>query len=148
MKKYILPSIWFVYGSALVYILFLHNRFGTFGGTYIEYLKSNSNFIPLRSLFALITAPYKSSFLVFSFFKNLIGNLLIFVPWGILLPLCNRRFQSFKLLFSVTIILLFTVETVQLFTMRGSFDVEDIILNLIGSFCEFLFFRLVFKKRV
>ena len=81
-------------------------------------------------------------------YKNLGGNLLGFVPLGILLPLLFRRFNS---LFSVTA-LVFVVslsyELIQLCTGLGIFDVDDLILNTAGGvigfaahFCATIIYR-------
>lgn len=64
---------------------------------------------------------------------NLSGNILIFLPMGFYLPLLNKNCQkpgNFALrMFSIT----FSVEFIQLLTGLGSFDVDDMILNMAGA---------------
>ncbi|SDF39330.1 VanZ like family protein [Fontibacillus panacisegetis] len=61
---------------------------------------------------------------------NLAGNIGVFVPFGILIPLILKRglIRSWILFLSGILIL----ETTQLLTRRGSFDVDDFILNSVG----------------
>ena len=61
---------------------------------------------------------------------NLLGNIGVFVPFGILLPLLVRR-RIFRTFF-IFICGLFLLELIQLVTRRGSFDIDDFILNSIG----------------
>ncbi|MDR0798570.1 MAG: VanZ family protein [Dysgonamonadaceae bacterium] len=78
---------------------------------------------------------------------NLVGNVVVFIPFGILLPpFFQGKFkQSFLLFFCV----LFLFETIQLLTKRGSFDTDDFILNSLGfclGYCLFRFFNYCFKR--
>jgi glycopeptide antibiotics resistance protein len=70
---------------------------------------------------------------------NLMGNIIVFVPFGILLPFrFHGKFKKSLLLFLTG---LFMLEALQLLFKRGSFDIDDFILNTAG----FLFGYLVFK---
>jgi glycopeptide antibiotics resistance protein len=61
---------------------------------------------------------------------NLLGNVIVFVPFGLLLPLTKRLHPlAWTLLFAAGIT---TLELLQLETKRGMFDVDDIILNVGG----------------
>lgn len=74
---------------------------------------------------------------------NLAGNILCFVPFGLLIPYNFRHMRhpagaaTLSCLFSVAI------ETVQLLFQVGCFDVDDILLNtfggLLGVMCYWLF---------
>ncbi|GHV57425.1 hypothetical protein FACS1894182_06220 [Bacteroidia bacterium] len=61
---------------------------------------------------------------------NLAGNIMVFIPFGILLPPLFRG--NFKKSFLVFFGFLFLFETIQLITKRGSFDTDDFILNTLG----------------
>ena len=43
--------------------------------------------------------------------------------WGILLPACFERMRSFRRFIVLTILTLIAIESVQIFTMLGSFDI-------------------------
>ena len=68
---------------------------------------------------------------------NLVGNVVMFVPLGWLLPQVWRRFHSFfrTMFFAVGLICL--VEVLQYITGRGSCDIDDLILNTAGVLLGF-----------
>ena len=69
-----------------------------------------------------------------------LGNLLIFTPFGILVPVIfNSRYPKFLLLFVISITIL---ELLQMLTYLGSFDMNDIIINAIGATIGFLSYRM------
>lgn len=72
---------------------------------------------------------------------NLLGNIGVFVPFGILLPFALRG----KLIksFSVFLVSLIILELLQLITRRGCFDVDDIILNSLGFLIGYAFCKLL-----
>ena len=63
---------------------------------------------------------------------NLGGNVLMFVPWGLGLPLLWRKFQSFGKVMFTSLMLPIFIEFCQLFIGR-SVDVDDVILNFAGG---------------
>ncbi len=65
-------------------------------------------------------------------FSNLFGNILIFVPVGILLPLVHRASKKMWILLLNALLLIVGIEVFQLFSNFGAFDVDDIILNTFG----------------
>lgn len=102
-------------------------------------------------MYNLVPFTTVSQFLVVGNFNykvwiiNLFGNIGVFIPFGIFLPLVFGN-KSIKLLiiFESGLIIL---ETLQLLTRRGSFDVDDIILNTIGALIGYLIYRLISKVR-
>lgn len=78
-------------------------------------------------------------------FENLFGNILIFVPYGVLYPLAFPKKRDF-LLFLPTVFLFVTgIELFQLFSAFGAFDVDDILLNCTGALIGFIFMIAVQK---
>ncbi len=65
-------------------------------------------------------------------FINLVGNIGVFVPFGILLPIAFEKGMAKTYFIFLTG--LFVLESLQLLTKRGSFDIDDFILNSIGFF--------------
>lgn len=75
---------------------------------------------------------------------NLGGNVLMFVPWGLGLPLLWRKFRSvWKVMFASVLLPIF-IEFCQLFIGR-SVDIDDVILNFAGGVLGGLLY-LVLKK--
>ncbi len=65
-------------------------------------------------------------------FRNIVGNILAFVPIGILIPLL-RRDLSLGLTFLAGFGLSACIEATQFITGLGSADIDDIILNVFGA---------------
>ena len=62
---------------------------------------------------------------------NLVGNIAVFVPFGLLLPFLFEKRKCSKS-FALFLSCLFVLETLQLLSRRGNFDVDDFLLNSIG----------------
>ena len=88
----------------------------------------------------------KDSYMRSHCFINLTGNVLLFVPAGWLLPKLWKRQRNFFRFFATSFLSLLLVETTQLFSLLGRFDVDDLILNLIGMTVGFLLF-FIFRKK-
>lgn len=130
-KKTILAATFAVYLAAAVYLLFM--RHAASDMLFSEYVRQNTNFIPFFSFYVLYTTPYISYRVLVPFFKNLIGNLVLFLPWGIMLPLLGKRFKSAKPFFLLTACVIIAVELLQLVFKVGICDIEDFILNMLGA---------------
>lgn len=72
------------------------------------------------------------------FYSNVIGNILIFLPFGYFVSGYVKATKISHILF-ISAISSFTVELVQLQIGR-SFDVDDVILNVIGAIAGFLLY--------
>ncbi|MFT9494796.1 VanZ family protein [Anaerosolibacter sp.] len=71
---------------------------------------------------------------------NLAGNIGVFVPFGILIPLTfGGRYMK---LLGTFLSGLFVLEVLQLITKRGSFDIDDFILNTIGVTIGYSIYRI------
>jgi len=65
--------------------------------------------------------------------RNIGGNVLLFVPFGVLLPLLFEKLRRpWPLLWRVTMISV-AIEVGQLFTRARATDVDDVILNALGA---------------
>jgi len=74
-----------------------------------------------------------------------LGNFVAFIPFGIIIPLLFRcNFIRFIALFIVSITVL---ETLQMLSRLGSFDIDDIIINTLGAAVGFWAQRLVYRNR-
>lgn len=75
---------------------------------------------------------------------NLFGNVICFMPFGFLFPTISKS-KVIKNVISVTILaMLFSllIETAQLITKVGAFDVDDIFLNTVGGFLGYIVLKL------
>lgn len=66
-------------------------------------------------------------------FENLVGNVVVFIPFGFLLPYVQPRCRRFWVLLLNAFVFVLGIEVFQLFSAFGAFDVDDILLNCIGA---------------
>lgn len=81
--------------------------------------------------------------------RNLGFNILLFVPFGFFLTLKTSSFQKKLNLFVILTGFLFSlfIETVQFAIPMGrSSDIDDVILNTIGTFLGFMIWKLLNSK--
>ncbi|RAR45071.1 VanZ family protein [Paenibacillus sp. MDMC362] len=89
-----------------------------------------TSYFPIRSLSSLI---------------NIIGNIAVFVPFGVLIPLAFQiRFRKMLACFLTG---LFVLEMTQLISRRGSLDVDDFILNSVGVTMGYGLLGIIMKSR-
>lgn len=98
----------------------------------------NYNLIPFRSMSVQIRRITQWWAL-----KNLLGNIIPFIPFGFLLPIAYRKFNSAIKVLSTGLVSILLIEIFQFFTKLGNFDVDDIILNMIGIICGYFMFLLI-----
>ena len=129
-----------VYCGLMLFLLFLQ-RSPQLGVGYAETLKSHLNLIPGVTIHRFLnvwnTPVYHRAAIV-----NLIGNVIMFFPLGFCLPWVFERLRRLwkTLLVSAGVIIL--VETIQLVTLLGHCDVDDLILNLIGATVGYLLWKM------
>jgi glycopeptide antibiotics resistance protein len=77
------------------------------------------------------------------FIRNIVGNILMFIPFGFFtsyyLKLDKKRY-----IFYLALIVSIVIELIQLKIGRA-FDVDDIILNMVGSLLGYFVYRLMDK---
>ena len=134
-KRIILLRIVFViYAIVMAYFLFFRHSFNV-GGTYWEHISMNINMVPFYTIKQNLYLIFKQTnpYLVPHATINLLGNIIGFIPFGILLPTLLKQANIFKKFFFYTISSILIIELIQLFTLRGSCDIDDLILNMLGS---------------
>ena len=66
-------------------------------------------------------------------FLNLAGNVIGFLPFGFIVPVMHKKMESFWKVSLLGFMFSLCVETIQLITKVGCFDVDDLILNTLGA---------------
>ena len=79
---------------------------------------------------------------------NLLGNVAAFVPFGFILPMLKRSNRKWYVVVLISLLFSLCIEAVQLVTRRGSFDVDDLMLNTLGGFLGYLLFLLMAGMRM
>ncbi len=123
LYKDLITLLFIIYIICLFYIVtFQDVNYGT------------SNFIPFKEI-------NRYTFLSRLFIKNVMGNVILFIPFGFF---SSYFLKTKKILPStiLTIITSITIEIVQLKIGRV-FDIDDIILNIIGGLIGYLLYILL-----
>ena len=100
---------------------------------------STSNFIPFKEI---LRYSIGSSL----FYKNVLGNMVMFVPFGFFVS----YFLKLEKVYGITLITLLTsitIEVTQLLIGRV-FDVDDLLLNLVGGVFGYLLYEVIHKVRI
>lgn len=126
----------------LIYVIYLFVLFQLV--TTIDFRSYSNNFVPFKEILRYdITSKL--------FIRNVIGNIVIFIPFGYLISDTIYMNTKHKNIFIVLLFVLLTslgIETTQMYIGR-SFDVDDIILNFAGGligYFSFLIIKKIFKE--
>ena len=133
----IFKIIFIVYCIVLIYILFLcRSRVGNVWGIKTfskEHIDGMTNFIPfvtIKNYYNHINSGILNSKIIF---ENLVANILMFIPMGILLPILYKdKFNKLWKILLFIIVLVLLIEFIQFVTFTGSADVDDLTLNTLG----------------
>lgn len=138
----IICSIFYFYLITLIEILF----FPIYTSIVPNYIfKFDINLVPLNTVLEM----YKFGML--NFLKQIVGNVIIFIPFGFLLPLLFTKYDKFK---KILIFAIFTSSFVEIFQLiigyliNNSYrktDIDDILLNVIGTIIGYVAYRLLNK---
>lgn len=105
----------------------------------LSYRIGSSNFIPFRSISQFLFKGIN----IRNSLENLLGNIIAFGPLGFLLPMLTNKMNKFKFVILSAFVLSLIFEIIQLLTSLGEFDVNDIILNVIGGALGYLFYKIL-----
>ncbi|MFF4014551.1 VanZ family protein [Streptomyces sp. NPDC001843] len=95
---------------------------------------THTNLHPGRSLRAYLDQPQLHDAV-----KQIGGNLVLGIPFGVLLPILVPRVRGILRVLLVTAIVMLLVETAQGLLVTGrAFDVDDVILNTAGALVGYL----------
>jgi len=145
----LLRFLFVVYAAILLWLLF--DRTPNWGNdlSYADQMRSSMNLIPFHTIKNYWTVVRRMEFssLFWHCVINLGGNIFLFIPIGYFMPRLwpfLRKFFSFLLSCVLAVVL---VELLQLVTLLGSLDIDDLILNLFGMIVGYLLFMISQKKR-
>ncbi len=131
--------LFMVYLGVLCYLLFFADSMGR---TYAE-RTYHYNLIPFREIRRFWV--YRESLGFWFVTLNLAGNVAAFLPFGIFLPRLYPKCRKFLLTMLFSFEFSLFVETTQLVSKVGSFDVDDILLNTLGGVFGFCIYRIYHK---
>ncbi len=140
MKKLIYttyPIFINVYTVVVLYLMF----FAFWRGYYsqVESIHLEIRPWPFQSIQYLLDV--ESNF--WTLFKNIVGNIVMFIPYGFL-GLLYPKLNRFWLLFLTFFLIINFLEFLQYFTYRGYAEFDDVLLNSTGMILGFLLYRKFF----
>ena len=157
IKKQSLILMFSIYILGLISILFLSN---TYRLNYLwdnhkvalfssENITMNMNLIPFKTISTLISRLLNSSLNLSIVLENILGNLILFAPFGFFIPMLfsNKinKLKSFTLLMLISIVL---VEVLQYLLRVGQADIYDVILNLSGAVLVYYLMQTKIVKKI
>lgn len=101
-------------------------------GVILEGLDS-ANFTLFKTIRMYIDYSY-----MLNSFENLVGNVVVFIPFGFLFPYVFKHGRNFLIMFLNAFLFVLGIEVFQLFSAFGAFDVDDILLNCLGAVTGYL----------
>ena len=134
MKRKLLWAGFLAYLLLMLWLLFIRQR-GIAVTDYWSQLSGRVNLIPFSSMGSMIRTlwNYPQPRVAWLVVYNIGGNIAMLVPLGFflrsLLPCCRRFWRCMAAAAGI----MTAVELVQLFTLRGFCEVDDLILNLTGA---------------
>ena len=105
---------------------------------------STNNLIPFKSIYNLIKLNTVNVIL-----KNILGNILLLVPLGFIIPLMQKKFTNIKSIFISSLIFSLIIESMQFIISiilgynYKVVDIDDIILNIMGGIIGYILYKLV-----
>lgn len=140
-KEVIRVLLWvffIIYIVALTYFLFFSERFGRVMGSDYRY-----NLHLFREIKRYII--YRRELGITNFMINIVGNVVAFIPFGFILPAISPRNRKFLNIALLSFELTLSIEIMQLVLQVGTFDVDDILMNLIGGIIGYFIFTIGYK---
>lgn len=135
--KLLVTLLFLAYIFVLIYYLFFSEGYGrTSVGEY------RYNLVPFSEIKRYF--KYFSVIGIESFMLNIVGNVVAFVPFGLLIPIIAKGYRKFFIILFDGIMFTVIIESVQLILKVGSFDVDDMILNTMGVIIGYIVFKLLY----
>lgn len=119
----------------LIFLIYILQLFQIVTSTDINLYVGGMNLIPFKEMLRYSVGSL-------GFIKNTLGNIILFIPYGFF---CFYYTKEKRIIIGVLVSLIasFCIEFVQ-FLIGRSFDIDDIILNVLGAIIGFLIYKLLF----
>ena len=76
---------------------------------------------------------------------QIIGNIVMFLPWGFLIPYIWKKMRSFSFVLFASLGFTLMIESMQLITKRGLFELDDMVHNTVGGILGYGIFLIWIK---
>ncbi len=134
---------WFFF---IIYVIFLlritlfkqvalNNLFSAIGAS-----ERTISIIPLKSVYDMVISNTSIGRII----ENVLGNIVLFIPFGILFPIISNKKRKGVLCAAIIFSLL--IEITQFFFALGSTDVDDLIFNVAGAYVGYFVLSKINKQ--
>ena len=132
-RKTLINTLFFLYIIAVISVTFIVRE------TMVLRTPENRGVIlqPFREFETMMNGAH------FFWFKQIFLNILLFVPFGILLPMVSMRFKNPIITVTTGCILSGLIEIMQYITGRGLTEVDDVITNTIGAAVGVVIYKII-----
>ena len=113
----------------------LYNLFAAIGS-----MERTISIIPFKSLLDMIN----NNISVTRILENILGNISILIPFGLLLPIVQKDKSKKIILYGLITSAL--IEIIQYVFALGSSDIDDLTLNTLGTIIGYLLYKIIHKK--
>lgn len=133
----------YLYIIVLSYFLFFSESFGR-GNSSMGYRYNLELLVEIKRFI-----KYREQVGFDAFMINVLGNIVAFMPFGLLLPIIHKKYRGLLRVAFYSLLFSLAVEAIQMLSRVGIFDVDDILLNTIGGILGYLLFvicNLIYRR--
>lgn len=91
------------------------------------------NFYPFKNILGYIQHWYYHRLTLNIILRNLLGYLILFIPIGVLLPLCHSVLNKRRFVLAISFVVALVLQILKEVTNIGIGDIDDIILACSGA---------------
>ena len=130
----LLRFLFIIYCGVMLWLLFGRSVGWDSSISYEQMLMRNINTTPFYTIknYLRVIVDRTNDSVYIHCLINLLGNILLFIPIGILIPKLWKKLRNFFKFFFICLLMILAVELIQLFALLGSCDIDDVILNMTG----------------
>lgn len=152
LKREIILNIFFIYILCLISV----TLFPLIINFESNYNWISVNLIPIIGTVNEITKTTKDAamhdFMIKFWIKNILGNAVLLLPLGVLIPVLRNKYNSMIKIILVALCLSLSIETIQLASgfignFGRAFDIDDILLNTFGASVGFVFYKIFIENK-
>lgn len=146
-KKLVTYGLFAAYLALMLWLLFFQRSGWDSGYTYLEHFRYQTNLIPFRTINEFIGHIRSGTEYAALSARNLAGNVVMFVPLGVFMPMIWKKLRRLRNFLAAVVLAVVCVEVLQLVTMLGSCDIDDLISNVLGAAAGWQLYKTLKKKK-
>ena len=143
-RRRIMSLCFVCYCAVMLWLLFIRYRSIEITDYWYQ-VSTRVNLIPFSSMGSMLVTLRENPRpdVLWVVIYNLGGNIVMFLPLGFLLPELWQRFRRFLPCVGMVALMMTCVELIQLFTLRGFCEVDDVLLNVLGGAIGYGFWKML-----